>query len=174
MQAASTAASSCDRAIAVRRAEPSDLARLAELEAKAFVGDRLSRRSLAALMKRRSARLLVACRGDTIDGYAVVLTRRGSRVARLYSLAVDPEAAGQGIGSRLLAAAETEAGAAGADRLRLEVRSDNRPAVSLYERRGYAAMGRREAYYEDGAPAFRYEREIASRKPAPANPPRAA
>ena len=49
---------------------------------------------------------------------------------------------------------------AGAERLRLEVRADNATAISLYERRGYVPIGRRDDYYEDGAPALRYEREI--------------
>ena len=143
---------------------------------KAFASDRLSRRNLAALMKSPSARILVACRNGGVDGYGLVLTRSGSRIARLYSLAVDPEAGGRGIGSRLLAAAEADAAATGAERMRLEVRSDNRPAIALYERRGYAAIGRREAYYEDGAPAYRYERQLRRQdsSAAAATPARAA
>jgi ribosomal-protein-alanine acetyltransferase len=149
----------------IRRAQPSDLAQLAAIEASAFATDRLSRRSFAALIGSRSAAVLVACRGDEIDGYALVLTRRGSHTARLYSIAVAPEAAGRGIGSRLLAAAEAEAVAKSAERLRLEVRSDNLDAIRLYESHGYVPIGRREDYYEDGAAALRYERGLRTALP---------
>jgi ribosomal protein S18 acetylase RimI-like enzyme len=144
----------------IRKAQPSDLAQLAAIETSAFATDRLSRRSIATLIARPSAIVLVACRADAIDGYALVLTRRGSRTARLYSIAVAPEAAGRGVGLGLLAAAESEAVAKGAGRLRLEVRPDNAAAIRLYETRGYTPIGRREGYYEDGAPAVRYERDL--------------
>ena len=81
--------------------------------------------------------MLVASGAEAPVGYAVVLTRRGSRSARLYSIAVAAEAAGRGIGSRLLAAAEEAARRRGADRLHLEVRADNSTAIRLYERAGY-------------------------------------
>jgi ribosomal protein S18 acetylase RimI-like enzyme len=154
----------------IRKARPSDIERLCAIEEEAFAADRLSRRSLKALLRRPSAILLVAARAGAIDGYALVLTRRGARAARLYSLAVHPAAAGRGIGSRLLDAAEAAAFASGADRLRLEVRPDNHAAIRLYERRGYRRIGRREPYYADGAPALRYERTL--RQPERAVPRR--
>jgi ribosomal protein S18 acetylase RimI-like enzyme len=148
-------------ATVIREADTADLALLEELERASFASDRLKRRSLSALIRSPSAHVLVAGREGTIIGSVVVLTRRGSRVARLYSLSVDRRLSGQGIGSRLLAAAEEAAAArAGAERLRLEVRTDNAAAISLYERRGYVRIGRRDDYYEDGASALRYEREI--------------
>jgi ribosomal protein S18 acetylase RimI-like enzyme len=154
----------------IRKAQPLDIADLTALEASAFGTDRLSRRSIATLIARPSAAILVACRDGALAGYALVLTRRGSRAARLYSIAVAPEAAGGGIGARLLAAAEAEAIARGAQRLRLEVRSDNTAAIRLYETRGYTPIGRREDYYEDGATALRYERNL--RAGAPVAPDR--
>jgi ribosomal protein S18 acetylase RimI-like enzyme len=142
------------------------------LEARVFASDRLSRVRLRALARSETAFLVVAERGRSLVGYALVLTRRGSSVARLYSLAVAPEAARGGVGSRLLAAAESFAAKHGARRLRLEVRADNAAAVSLYERRGYGPIGRREDYYEDGMAALRYERAL--RRAAPSSLGRAA
>jgi ribosomal-protein-alanine acetyltransferase len=144
----------------IREAQSSDIDDLARLEAKAFASDRLSRRRLSAHARSATAGLLTARRGGKLAGYALVLTRRGSSAARLHSLAVDPQAEGQGVGSRLLAAAETAALARGAKSLRLEVRTDNAAAIRLYERAGYRMIGRRDGYYEDGAAALRYERDL--------------
>lgn len=144
----------------IREARPSDIDRLAQLEASAFATDRLTRRRLAAFVNSPSACLLLAWRDGEAVGYVLVLTRRGSRAARLYSLAVAPELAGRGIGSILLGAAEDAALARGADALRLEVRGDNPGAIRLYEQRGYRPMGRRENYYQDGMTAVRYSRDL--------------
>jgi ribosomal protein S18 acetylase RimI-like enzyme len=40
------------------------------------------------------------------------------------------------------------------------VRQDNPAAIALYESRGYARIGVRKAYYEDGADAWRYARAL--------------
>jgi [ribosomal protein S18]-alanine N-acetyltransferase len=144
----------------IREAQSSDIDDLVRLEMKAFASDRLSRRRLRAHTRSPTAGLLVARRGGKIAGYALVLIRRGSHAARLHSLAVEPDAARQGIGSRLLAAAEAAALARGATNLRLEVRTDNAAAIRLYERAGYRMIGRRDGYYEDGAAALRYERDL--------------
>jgi ribosomal-protein-alanine N-acetyltransferase len=144
----------------IRRARPSDAARLAEIEAAVFPTDRISRRRFAALAKRPSARILLACRGRDIVGYAILLTRRGIRTARLYSLAVAPEAAGQGIGRRLLAEVEAAARRQRMQRLRLEVRADNPRAIRLYKEAGYGLIGHRSDYYADGMEALLFAREL--------------
>lgn len=100
--------------------------------------------------------ILVAERGPgVLAGYALVVFRKGSRLARLYSIAVDPAERRQGVGGRLLQAAEEASAAAGANELRLEVRTDNRAAIAAYEGAGYEPIGRYEAYYEDHADALR-------------------
>ena len=147
--------------IQIRPAEPADVNALVDLETQAFASDRLNRRSFAALIKRPSAILLVAADAAQFAGYALVLTRRGSLAARLYSLAVDPALSGRGIGALLLTAAERAAAARGAQVLRLEVRADNPGAIGLYESRGYRCLGRREGYYQDGMDALRFERRLA-------------
>jgi ribosomal-protein-alanine acetyltransferase len=146
--------------ISLHAAQPSDVEQLCQLERKAFATDQLSRRQLRALVRSSSASFTVARCGDALLGYALVLTRRDSRAARLYSLAVDPAETGRGVGTRLLAAAEAMAQARGADELRLEVRADNEAGIRLYETSGYRRIGRRADYYEDGMTAVRYARKI--------------
>jgi ribosomal-protein-alanine N-acetyltransferase len=72
----------------IRRAVRGDLPQLAEIETQAFDSDRLSRRSLARHVGSPSAALLVAEDGKgTLAAYALVLFRRLSSIARLYSVA---------------------------------------------------------------------------------------
>jgi ribosomal protein S18 acetylase RimI-like enzyme len=149
----------------VRPAEPADLDRLCRIEAAGFTGDRLSRRSLRRLLRRPSALTLAAVADGRVVGYAMLLFRKGSDKARLYSLARDPAAAGCGIGGALLAAAEKAARARGLAEMRLEVREDNHAARRLYEGLGYAVLGRRPGYYEDGADALRMRKPLIEKKP---------
>jgi ribosomal protein S18 acetylase RimI-like enzyme len=146
--------------LVIREARSNDIDALALIEADRFVSDKLSRRSLVALTKSPSAAMLVATRGGIPIGYAVLLTRRGGRSARLYSIAVAAEEAGRGVGSRLLAAIEDAARAHGVSRVHLEVRADNSVAAGFYQRAGYQPAGQRPGYYEDGMTALLFAREL--------------
>lgn len=147
--------------VRVRRAERSDLDDLVALEEASFDSDRLSRAQYRRHLDSDSARVLVASANHRrFLGTAVVFFRRGSAVARLYSIATRSEARGMGVGSALLAAAEDAARQRGCRRLRLEVRVDNQAAVRLYERLGYRRFARVAGYYEDGADAWRYEKAL--------------
>lgn len=143
----------------LRDARLEDLPALAALEAL-FPTDRMPERQFRHQLLRGAGRLRVAIGADGLLGYALTMFRRGTTVARLYSISVHPAARGQGLGARLLADAERGARARGCDRLRLEVRVHNRRAIALYESRGYVRFARRVAYYQDGTDAFRYEKPL--------------
>ena len=154
-------------AVVTRHARPGDAKPIEALETHAFASDRLSERSLRDYLKSPSATVLVAEDGaGNIIGYAIVRYRRSASVARLYSIAVAEGARGQGIGERLLAAAEEEARKRGDLFMRLEVRADNAAAIALYHRFGYKAFGRHLDYYEDHTEAIRLEKRIIGRAPA--------
>jgi len=89
----------------IRKARASDVDDLAAIEKAVFTSDRISRRSFRLLIERETAETLVAESDGRVAGYAVVLFRKGSGVARLYSLATGPFFSGLGIGRQLLAAA---------------------------------------------------------------------
>ena len=146
--------------VEIRKALASDIDDLAAIEAAVFPGDRISRRSFRALIERETAEALVAISGDRLAGYAIVLFRKGSGVARLYSIATGPDFGGQGVGRLLLDAAETAAFDHDRLLLRLEVREDNARAIRIYEKAGYRRIGREPDYYEDGATALRYEKTL--------------
>lgn len=152
--------------IRIAAARLSHVDALAALEERVFAGDRLSRRSLRRLLARPSAALLVALRADVVCGYALVLLRRGSRIARLYSLARDPGTAPPGTGRALLGAVEEAARRGGARAIRLEVRLDNDAALQLYRRCGYRNLESLPGYYEDGADGVRMEKLLEEDAPA--------
>jgi ribosomal protein S18 acetylase RimI-like enzyme len=137
-----------------------DLRALHVLENRAFSDNRLCRRSFARFLTSPNASLIVAAQAKTLCGYALVLFRSGSEIARLYSLAVDPSYRRQGLGSTLLTAAEQAAYSRGARAMRLELREDNGSAANLYRWSGYRKIKRISRYYEDGAGALRLEKSL--------------
>lgn len=141
----------------VRRAVTSDLDDLAALEERSFSGDRLSRAQYRRHLDSDSAVVIVATGSHRrLLGSAVLFFRKRSAVARLYSLASEPEARGQGVGAAMLEAAIDAARRRGCNDLRLEVRSMNTTAIRLYERAGFRRIGSYHHYYQDGADAWRY------------------
>ena len=155
----------------VRAARTSDLDALVVIENDVFETDRISRRSFRQLIERETAETLVAEIDGRAVGYCMVLFRKGSGVARLYSIAVRPTDGQGGVGRALLEAAEEVAFEHDRLLLRLEVREDNARAIGLYERSGYRRIGREEGYYEDGAPALRYEKLLRGSRPVRAAVP---
>lgn len=144
----------------IRKAGPQDDKALADLEARCFSNDRLTRRQFKHLLTRGNASILVAGNGKLLKGYAMVLYRSGTSLARLYSLAVDPEARGQGLARRLLESAEESARDSDAAVMRLEVRPDNSEAIRLYTEAGYRAFGRFLDFYQDRSEALRFEKRL--------------
>ncbi|MCG8391561.1 MAG: GNAT family N-acetyltransferase/peptidase C39 family protein [Pseudomonadales bacterium] len=145
----------------LRPAHADDLAALTALEQRCFSSDRLSRRSFRKWLKQQHSGLIVALDGDdNLAGYALVLLQPGTRLARLYSIAVDPAQRGKKLGERLLDAAEDYAQDQRRLYLRLEVRKDNQVAIALYERRGYRLFAETPDYYDDHENALRYQKRL--------------
>ena len=158
---ASMLPASAPASVRVRRAEMSDLDDLVMLEDQTFDSDRLSRAQYRRHLDSDSALVLVASANHrNFLGTAVVFFRKGSHVARLYSIASKPEARGKGVGAALLDAVETAARQRRCRVVRLEVREDNAGAVRLYERLGYRLIGHYPHYYQDGTHAWRYEKSL--------------
>lgn len=87
--------------------------------------------------------------GDGEEAAGFVLSRGGADEEELLLIAVDPRHRGRGIGAALLGRFIAKARERGAERLFLEMREGN-PAEALYRRHGFAAVGRRRAYYRRG------------------------
>jgi [ribosomal protein S18]-alanine N-acetyltransferase len=151
----------------LRRARASDAASIQALEAL-FPGDRLSRRSIQRLIGAPSAVMVVAVPASrhrpasALLGALILLTRRNSRAARIYSLAVHPDARGRGLAQALIRRAEACARQRGCVQMTLEVRDDNVAARRLYEKLGYRAQRVLPAYYQDGADGVRFQRQFSA------------
>lgn len=143
----------------LRLAREGDVSQLLDLEENSFPGDRISERSWRALIGRPSAVVLVAVHRRAILGAAILLTRRGTRIARLYSVAVAQAARGAGLGRALMTQLTGSARRRGCVEMRLESRADNLTAHSLFRELGFAQFGAaRGNYYDDGAAALRFRK----------------
>lgn len=148
-------------AIVLRPGGPDDLDALLRLEQAAFSGDQLDRRAFRHALRSPTMTLCVAESGKALLGYVLVERRRNSSIARLTSVAVAPDASGRGLGRQLVGAAEQTSRGLGGKLIRLEVRSDNGRARTLYEGLGYRLFATVDDYYEDGAAALRFEKTLA-------------
>jgi ribosomal protein S18 acetylase RimI-like enzyme len=146
--------------VRLREVGNEDLDALLVLEKQAFRNDRLSRRSFRHWIGHDSRAFIVATVAGQLAGYVLVIYHAGTRLARLYSLATDVRFRGRGIARRLIEAGEQAADASGRFFMRLEVGSENIPAIRLYESLGYRPFGVYRDYYEDHSDALRMQKRI--------------
>jgi ribosomal protein S18 acetylase RimI-like enzyme len=151
--------------LVLRPGDVADIDALVDLENRVFPADRVTRRGFRRFLTSPWATLLVGEQDGGLAGYALVLFRPNTRLARLYSLAVMPAAEGTGLGSALLAATEQAARARGATHLRLEVHEGNVRAITRYRKAGYGLFGRHLDYYDDHSTALRFQKPLAPSVP---------
>jgi [ribosomal protein S18]-alanine N-acetyltransferase len=84
--------------------------------------------------------------GRKLAGF--IILRIAADEAEILTLAVAPGWRRRGAGRRLVEKALAAAAARGARAIYLEVAETNRGALELYERLGFACVGRRERYYQ--------------------------
>ena len=84
--------------------------------------------------------------GRKIIGFAV--SRIGADEAEILSIAIDPDHRGRGLSRNLLLTHLGHLAGRGVRTIFLEVEENNQPARKLYERIGFAVVGRRERYYQ--------------------------
>jgi ribosomal protein S18 acetylase RimI-like enzyme len=152
------------QSIRLRPAAAPDVPKLAALEGLCFRSDRLSPQSFRRLAASPTAVVMVAEASARIVGCLIMLFRRGSRVGRIYSLAVHPQCRRKGLASRMIADSENHAARRGATTVRLEVRNDNPGALDFYHQHGYRVLGTHARYYGDGADALRLAKQIVAGK----------
>lgn len=123
------------------------LPQVAALEKECFPADPWSEELFrAALDDPRAAILLAEGESGEILGYAVLFTVLDE--GNLDNIAVAPACRRQGVADALLGAI-VGFGREHLLTLTLEVRASNTPAISLYEKYGFVAVGQRKNYYTD-------------------------
>lgn len=82
----------------------------------------------------------------SLKGFVII--RAAFEQGDVLTIVTDKSTRGQGIGAKLLTAAEESAKARGVEVLFLEVAEDNHAALALYQKSGYEPIGKRPAYYK--------------------------
>ncbi|CAM3671746.1 MULTISPECIES: GNAT family N-acetyltransferase/peptidase C39 family protein [Pseudoalteromonas] len=146
--------------VAVRVATDADLKALLAIEQQSFSQDRLSARSLKRWITAKHGILQVVESNNQLLGYGLVWCHKGTRLARLYSLAVAPQAQGKGLAQQLLSSLERATAERGRVFMRLEVAVNNLAAIALYKKLGYRVFGQYSDYYDDHSDALRMQKNI--------------
>lgn len=89
---------------------------------------------------------------EKIIGY--VIFWRGVREVHLLNIAIEPELRRRGFGKRLLDFIINFSPIKDYPTIILEVRTNNKPAISLYESNGFGRISIREKYYSNGDDAL--------------------
>lgn len=119
---------------------------VAALEKICFPADPWSNELFREALENPSVAVLLAQRADgAILGYAVLSAVLDE--GNVDNIAVAPDCRRRGVADALLSAL-TAFGRAHLACLMLEVRSSNGPAIALYEKHGFQAVGRRKNYYD--------------------------
>lgn len=137
--------------IILERASARDIPALVELEQTLFPGDSpWTAPMFAGELAAGHHYVVHRDPAGVVDGYAG-LALLGDE-AEVHTIGVRPSAQGAGIGRALL---QDLLARAGARRVLLEVRTDNAPAIALYESEGFVILGVRRRYYQpSGADAY--------------------
>ncbi|WP_019676705.1 GNAT family N-acetyltransferase/peptidase C39 family protein [Arsukibacterium perlucidum] len=146
--------------ITLRPAALADVPMLQLLEQRCFTSDRLSVRSFRRFITEKRSDLTVLEINSQLAGYFLLIYRRGTSLARLYSIAVDPAFRKQGIAEKLMVEAEQLAASRHCALLRLEVRKDNNAAIKLYQKLQYHEFAIKHDFYEDHSDAICMQKQI--------------
>ena len=124
----------------------SHVAQIAELEKICF-SDPWSEKSIASELNNDLAFWLTALEEGQVAGYI------GSQTVMdetdMMNVAVHPDFRRKGIAEALVNALVDQLKIMGSHCLTLEVRASNTPAITLYEKLGFAEIGRRKNYYRN-------------------------
>ena len=127
----------------IRAATPLDASHFADIHRKCF-DDPWTEDNFRALLSDATV-LGTVSGGDAIE--CCLLVRTAADEAEVLTLATIPQARRKGLASLLLEAAIREMAAGGVRSFFLEVAENNRPALALYAKSGFRAVGKRPNYY---------------------------
>jgi [ribosomal protein S18]-alanine N-acetyltransferase len=132
----------------IRKATSQDFERIVELEDACFKGPlAYSRRQLWYLLTKANSTVLVETADGIIRGFIIVLYKKGTRVAGIETINVDPSYRKLGVGKRLFTAAEQDMRRKRIKKIRLEVSTSNHAAIILYENAGFKKITLLKNYY---------------------------
>jgi ribosomal protein S18 acetylase RimI-like enzyme len=134
--------------ICIRKATHQDFERIVELEDACFKGPlAYSRRQLWYLLTKANSTVLVESAAGIIRGFIIVLYKKGTHVAGIETINVDPSYRKLGVGTQLFTAAEQDMRKKKIKKIRLEVSTSNHAAIALYEHAGFKKTTLLKNYY---------------------------
>jgi ribosomal-protein-alanine N-acetyltransferase len=143
----------------INRVGPAYAPVLAAIHALAFTRERWDAATFQQQLEMHGVLGLLDSRGG------MILLRVAADEAEILTLGTVPAMRRRGVAAGLLADALHRAAALGARSAFLEVETGNTPALRLYAGAGFTEVGRRRAYYANGADALVLRAEL------PAPPP---
>ncbi|MCC5880717.1 MAG: peptidase C39 family protein [Idiomarina sp.] len=145
----------------IRLATLDDVPALAALEAKSFPYDAMSARSFRRFIKLGEAEVWVLqSDASMLTGYAIMLYRQATKLARLYSFAINHPQRRQGFGSQLLKHMEQLAQDEHSLFMRLEVKADDAGALKFFHHRGYQDVGLKTEFFDDHSDALVLQKQL--------------
>ncbi|MGC9060449.1 MAG: GNAT family N-acetyltransferase [Thermoplasmata archaeon] len=148
-------------ALHIRPARPSDLPQILRIEEESFEEYlRYKPREMQYLLFEANSEGWVAEIDINIVGYYIILFRKNTRVARLYSIATGLKWRGRGVGRVLLQHAEERAIKRGCVEMHLEVKTSNESAIALYKAHGYSISELLPDYYRAGVHGYRMSKRL--------------
>lgn len=142
------------------RAELADVPALMGLENRLFTSDNISRRQFRYLLTKANSVAVKLTEKNILYGYLILLKRKRCSNLRIYSICVDTGAQHKGFGRLLLSYAEEVAERDKHSCVTLEVCENNSAAIRFYQAAGYARVGQKTGYYEDGCTALLFKKDI--------------
>lgn len=136
----------------VRQPDPADIPELEVAEQRCFSDPWPGRFFVAELLAPARFQRLV----EDADGRLIAYLFAAWQYLDLHVLKVAtlPEVRRTGLGRQLMEMARDHARSCGGESVTLEVRPGNEAAVTLYRALGFAVVGRRPGYYQDGDDAL--------------------
>jgi ribosomal-protein-alanine N-acetyltransferase len=141
----------------------SDVVAVADLERRTFAepwSAELFRKELRLPFSKVIVARSSPAEGSEVVGYVCRWLNEKQKEVEIHNVAVRPDWRRRSIGRRLVEHVIAEADAAGTERISLEVRIHNHPAIALYRSLGFREAGTRRRYYSDGEDALLMELRI--------------
>ena len=129
----------------VRKLEAADIEQVADIEQACF-STPWSKQGLEDILFREDVLFLVACEGDEVLGYVGVYCSFDEGEITNVAVALDKRR--QKVAEHLLDELIIRLGERQIERIVLEVRVSNRPAIELYKKFGFVNVGTRKNFYQ--------------------------
>lgn len=130
----------------IREMQEEDAVFVAELENSIF-NMNTKPGSLADECRRDNSVYIVACEGDSIIGYCTIIA--SFETADLCNIAVKEDYRKQHIAEMIFEYAVKKCRAKSVERILLEVRESNIPAICFYDKMDFEKIGMRKNYYSN-------------------------